>query len=162
MKQVMKLSIVTLLVIAASFVTTVTASHAAESEELRITRDAIHVQRCVQAQRPAPSFAVCRALMRGANQAEVSRRWVSSPALKTLLFNESSFNYLAINRAPCSAGGHATGLFQFCANTWKTVGCSAKYWRSATYQAMCGFWYIKRRYGTPAKALAFHNRKGWY
>ena len=140
------------------------AAHAqgSESPALAKARDDIHIKRCVDTNAPAPKYPVCRALMRGANQAEVSRRWVSSHDLRILLFKESSFNYLAVNPEPCAAGGHARGLFQFCDRTWAGVGCAKKYWRSATYQAMCGFWYIKARYGTPAKALAFHHRTGWY
>jgi len=33
---------------------------------------------------------------------------------------------------------------------------------SVTNQITLGLNYIKHRYGTPTKALAFHNRHGWY
>ena len=72
-------------------------------------------------------------------------------ALSRIIQKESSWNPSAAN--PSSS---ARGLFQMIAAN-----------RSAPYTDVAGHSreglnYIKNRYGTPAKALAFHNRNNWY
>lgn len=77
------------------------------------------------------------------------------PALERLVQKESSWNPRADN--PTST---AYGLFQFLAQTWKNYGASQT--DDPSIQAQLGLRYIKDRYGSPAAALEFHNRRGWY
>lgn len=72
-------------------------------------------------------------------------------ALSNIIQKESSWNPAAAN--PSSS---ARGLFQMIAAN-----------RSAPYTDVAGHSreglnYIKNRYGTPTRALAFHNRNNWY
>jgi len=84
--------------------------------------------------------------------------WGDGPqwnALSRLIQKESSWNPRAQN--PTST---AYGLFQFLNSTWGTVG--ARKTSNPAQQAQAGLTYIKRRYGSPMGALAFHNRNNWY
>jgi Transglycosylase SLT domain len=74
--------------------------------------------------------------------------WVQSPALWSLLKRESGLNPGASN--PSSS---AYGLFQFLNSTWASTG----YRRSADpyVQFLAGLTYIRRTYGSPARAWAF-------
>jgi len=54
----------------------------------------------------------------------------------------------------------ATGFGGFLTATWATVGCEKTY--DQYVQLECMVKYVSSRYGTPSKALEFHNRKGWY
>jgi SLT domain-containing protein len=88
----------------------------------------------------------------------LARGWGSGPewdAADRLIAKESSWNPNAQN--PTST---AFGLFQFLDSTWGSTG----YKKSASplIQAQAGFQYIGQRYGSPSKALAFHNANNWY
>lgn len=72
-------------------------------------------------------------------------------ALSRLIQKESSWNPNAAN--PTSS---ARGLFQ------KMTSIHGGVEGSAAGQAQWGLGYIRNRYGSPAAALAFHNRNGWY
>lgn len=72
-------------------------------------------------------------------------------ALVRLVQKESSWNPKAAN--PTSS---ARGLFQ------KMTSIHGGVEGSAAGQAKWGLNYIKGRYGSPSKALAFHNRNNWY
>lgn len=76
-------------------------------------------------------------------------------ALVALVQKESSWNPNAKN--PTST---AEGLFQFLAATRSAYGIKSG--ASVYDQTLAGAQYIKDRYGSPAKALAFHNRNNWY
>jgi hypothetical protein len=73
------------------------------------------------------------------------REWKS---LSVLWGRESAWNYRADN--PKST---AYGIAQVL-GTPRTS--------QVPYQVNKGLEYIKHRYGTPTRALAFHNRHGWY
>ncbi len=75
-------------------------------------------------------------------------------ALYTLVQKESSWNPNAQN--PTST---AYGLFQFLNGTWGPYG---KKTSDPAGQAQAGLAYIMDRYGSPSKALAFHNANNWY
>jgi len=72
-------------------------------------------------------------------------------ALHTLVQKESSWNPGAAN--PRSS---ARGLFQ------KMTSLHGPIERGAAGQARWGLNYIRRRYGSPSRALAFHRRNNWY
>lgn len=72
-------------------------------------------------------------------------------ALRELVHRESSWNPSAAN--PSSS---ARGLFQ------KMTSIHGPVEGSIAGQAKWGLNYIRRRYGSPSRALAFHNRNGWY
>jgi len=74
-----------------------------------------------------------------------------------LVARESSFNPEAAN--PKSS---AKGLFQFLDSTRKNYGGSKVDWSDPYQQAVAGLKYIKDRYGSPAKALAFWDKNGYY
>jgi len=73
------------------------------------------------------------------------REWYS---LFTLWNRESRWDYTANNRHSSAYG--IPQMLNMPENT------------SVTNQITLGLNYIKHRYGTPTKALAFHNRHGWY
>lgn len=75
-------------------------------------------------------------------------------ALEELVQKESSWNPTAQN--PTST---AFGLFQFLDGTWKNYGTKTS---DPAAQADAGLAYIRDRYGSPAKALAFHKKNNWY
>ncbi|MBI3180909.1 MAG: hypothetical protein HYZ28_02060 [Myxococcales bacterium] len=96
--------------------------------------------------------------VRAAKKAKVPASWASSPALKQLIDHESSWRVNADN--PTSS---AFGLFQFLDSTWKSYLPEVKYGtKSAYWQAVGGFRYIKARYGSPEKAWAFWQQHHWY
>lgn len=72
-------------------------------------------------------------------------------AIQQLVQKESGWNPNAAN--PVSS---ARGLFQ------KMTSAHGAVEGSAGGQAQWGLNYIRQRYGTPTKALAFHNRNNWY
>ena len=90
--------------------------------------------------------------------AAASRGWGTGPewdALSRLIQKESSFNPNAQN--PTST---AYGLFQFLNSTW--AGTGFKKSSDPAIQTAAGLRYIADRYGTPSRALAFHNANNWY
>jgi hypothetical protein len=98
----------------------------------------------------------------GGNEALVRTKamefgWDGRPwdALKAIINKESGFDSNAQN--PTST---AYGMFQFLDSTWRAVG--AKKTSDPAAQTDAGLRYIMQRYGTPEKALAFHNAHGWY
>lgn len=72
-----------------------------------------------------------------------------------LIQRESNWNPVAQN-----ATSTAFGLGQFLNSTWKTVGCVKT--KDPYIQIDCAVKYVKARYGTPQKAVKFHNRNGFY
>ncbi|WP_171056174.1 transglycosylase SLT domain-containing protein [Paenibacillus sinopodophylli] len=74
-----------------------------------------------------------------------------------LVARESSFNPNAKN--PKSS---AAGLFQFLDSTRKNYGGNKVDWSDPYQQAVAGIQYVKDRYGTPEKALAFWDKNGYY
>lgn len=76
-------------------------------------------------------------------------------AMDALMMKESGYNHLAKN--PRST---AFGMFQFLDSTWKSYGCAKS--SDPRQQIECGIRYIESRYGSPAKALAFHKANGYY
>ena len=54
----------------------------------------------------------------------------------------------------------AFGYAQFLNSTWKSVGCVKT--TDGYKQIDCAIDYIELRYGTPQKAVKFHNRHNWY
>lgn len=80
------------------------------------------------------------------------REW---EALYKLIQKESSWNPNAQN--PTST---AYGLFQFLNGTW--AGTGVRKTSDVEGQATAGLQYISQRYGTPAKAWAFHQKNNWY
>lgn len=76
-------------------------------------------------------------------------------ALVRLIQKESSWNPTADN--PTST---AFGLFQFLDSTRAAYGIGMT--TNPRTQAVAGLNYIQDRYGSPAAALAFHNRNNWY
>jgi len=77
------------------------------------------------------------------------------PALLEIVKRESGFNPVAQN--PKST---AFGLFQFLDSTWQGTGIPKT--EDPNSQIAAGLQYIKNRYGSPTKALSFHNKKGYY
>jgi len=72
-----------------------------------------------------------------------------------IIYRESNWNHLAQN-SKSSAFGYA----QFLNSTWETVGCVKT---SDPYkQVDCAIKYVKERYKTPKKALAFHQKNNYY
>lgn len=74
-----------------------------------------------------------------------------------LVARESSFNPGAKN--PAST---ASGLFQFLDATRRDYGFKGVNWSDPYHQSLAGLQYIKKRYGTPEKALKFWDENGWY
>jgi len=90
----------------------------------------------------------------------VTEKWDASEvsAFKQIIHKESSWRH---NKEHYADGkSSATGLAGFLNMTWSGVGCTRTY--DQYIQLECAIKYISNRYGTPTKALAFHNRKGWY
>ena len=54
----------------------------------------------------------------------------------------------------------AFGIFQFLPDTWGNYGYTKT--SNPVIQIKAGLRYIKVRYGSACKALAFHLRHGWY
>lgn len=76
-------------------------------------------------------------------------------ALETLVYRESSWRPDAQN--PTST---AFGLFQWLDQTWIGYGCTKT--TDVDHQAECGMRYIEKRYGSPSKAMEFHDKNNWY
>lgn len=72
-----------------------------------------------------------------------------------LIHRESTWNNLAQN--PNST---AFGYGQFLNSTWELVGC--KKTTDPDIQIDCTIKYIKAIYGTPQKAIVFHNANNYY
>jgi hypothetical protein len=83
--------------------------------------------------------------------------WVGNEwnALYALGMKESGFRNTAQN--PTST---AYGQWQFLDSTWRSMGY--KKTSDPRIQNEAGFKYIQQRYGTPSKALSFHNAHNWY
>ena len=77
------------------------------------------------------------------------------PYLNWIVQKESSGNPSAQN--PKSS---AYGLYQFLDGTWKGTGISKT--SDPVIQTQAAIKYIKQRYGTPAKAVDFWQKNGWY
>ena len=76
-------------------------------------------------------------------------------ALVEIIERESGFNPKAQN--PNST---AFGTMQFLDSTWELANCEKT--DDPYEQIDCGVTYIKVAYGTPEKALRFHDENGWY
>lgn len=72
-----------------------------------------------------------------------------------LIKRESKWNSEAKN-----ATSSAYGLGQFINSTWEIVGC--KKTSNAYKQIDCTIEYITKVYGTPKKAIEFHNKNNYY
>jgi hypothetical protein len=85
-----------------------------------------------------------------------ARGWTGAQwnALDWIVNKESSWNPTAQN--PSST---AFGLFQFLNGTWKGYGPKTS---DPQLQLQYGMQYIADRYGTPARAMAFHKGHNWY
>jgi hypothetical protein len=83
-----------------------------------------------------------------AQTAGVPESWASDPALLSLVAHESGWNRLSQN--PDSS---AFGLFQVIDRTWAEMGLAKT--SDPYFQAVAGFRYIERYYGTPERAWAF-------
>jgi len=75
--------------------------------------------------------------------------------LLALVQRESNFRHTAQN--PTST---AYGLFQFLDSTWKGLGAVKT--TDPEKQIELGIKYIQKRYGTPSKAIAYHNQYNSY
>jgi len=89
---------------------------------------------------------------------KVKVQWVKDneyTCLVELWRRESNWNPLSHNK---SSG--AFGIAHFMPDTWGTY----KYQKPTDpyIQVEAGLRYITKRYGSPCKALAFHDKKGWY
>jgi len=73
----------------------------------------------------------------------------NSRALVTLAKRESSYN-------PRARNGSCKGLFQL------KTSAPKRRWVNATWNTTVAISYMKRRYGSPAKALRHSYRYGWY
>lgn len=98
-----------------------------------------------------------RANFRYAQQVAPKYGWGSSEqaAWYELGMKESGWNNLAQN--PTST---AFGIGQFLDSTWGNYGFRKS--SDPAYQVNAMAEYIKRRYGSPSRALAFHRRNNWY
>lgn len=87
----------------------------------------------------------------------VTYTWDSSQweYFNELIIRESNWNPTAQN--PNSS---AYGIMQFLNSTWETVNCEKT--NKPEKQLVCGVEYIKQRYGTPEKAIEFHNINNYY
>ena len=72
-----------------------------------------------------------------------------------LIKRESNWNSEAKNRE-----SSAYGLGQFLNSTWKIVDC--KKTTNSYKQIDCTIDYIEKVYGTPKKAIEFHNKNNFY
>lgn len=95
--------------------------------------------------REAKIFAKAQGKKLAIEEWNSNREWHS---LYTLWMRESKWDYKADNKKST-----AYGIPQILDMPTDT---------SIIEQIQLGIKYIKSRYGTPTKALAFHNRNGWY
>lgn len=102
------------------------------------------------------AYQAARSSVQQALQAQgMPASWLE-PTLE-LIARESSFNPRAKN--PKST---ASGLFQFLDGTRANYGGTSVNWNDPYQQSLKGLQYIKDRYGTPEKALAFWDKNKWY
>lgn len=98
-----------------------------------------------------PSMAEMKIYAKKVGKQQALAEWNSNHewnALYTLWMKESKWDYRADNK-------HSTayGIPQILDMPTD---------KSIIEQIQLGIKYIKTRYGTPSKALAFHNKRGWY
>lgn len=79
----------------------------------------------------------------------------SRSAMVEIAHKESTFRPTTRNKRST-----AYGLYGFLNSTWKGTG--VKKTDCPNCQTEAAMRYIKARYGTPEKALAFHRKHGWY
>jgi hypothetical protein len=86
-----------------------------------------------------------------------ARGWTGAEAeaLHRLIMKESGYNNTAQN--PRST---AYGIFQFLDRTWGGYGVPKT--SDPRAQTEAGLRYIAARYGSPSRALQFHQSRGWY
>jgi membrane-bound lytic murein transglycosylase MltF len=72
-----------------------------------------------------------------------------------LIYRES--NWESNRKNPNSS---AFGLGQFLKSTWETVDCEKT--EDPYKQIDCAIKYVELRYGTPKKAIEWHNKNNWY
>lgn len=155
MKNLGWVTVITCIVVALLLATTTTAEAKTVSPHILTATTLCHKQ--------GPPKYVCNGIARATFRAKVPLRWASNPYLIKLLWRESSWNVCSINpsKRNCAyTGSRACGLFQFlpCRCFYPGYLVEAK----AFLQSICGFRYVKNRYGTPRKALNFHTQNGWY
>jgi len=75
----------------------------------------------------------------------------------TIIEKESQWVHSGAHNPSLSS---ASGLGGFLDSTWSLVGCEKTDDRME--QLRCTALYIQKVYGSPRKAVEFHNRKGWY
>jgi hypothetical protein len=97
--------------------------------------------------------AVSQPIKKALQEKGLPETWL--PYLMELTARESSWNPTADN--PTST---AYGLFQFLDKTWGGYGATKS--DDPYKQALAGIDYVKGRYGTPQKALAFWDKNKWY
>lgn len=98
-----------------------------------------------------PSMREMKILAKQEGKKQALQEWQSYRewnALYKLWMNESKWDYKADNKKST-----AYGIPQILDLPQDT---------SVYDQIQLGIKYIKHRYGTPTKALAFHNKNGWY
>lgn len=104
---------------------------------------------------PTGYVTASNAVTRALKDRNLPDSWLK-PTLE-LVARESSFRKDAKNSKSTAAG-----LFQFLDGTRKSYGGSKVDWDDPYQQAYAGVQYIKDRYGTPEKALAFWDKNKWY
>lgn len=134
-------------------------------------RLALVTRRCLAVRGSDMSRSTCRALATAAIE-RGKPAWAYNSALHELLRRESTWSPNAINDA-----SHACGLFQRLVKRphpqggrgcpWPISGAGTRHERvhhPAVDQARNGLKYIAERlgYGTPERALRFHDTHGWY
>lgn len=87
----------------------------------------------------------------------VTEKWNEAEAqhYDDLIYRESSWRHDAQN-----PGSSAFGLPQFLDSTWSYVGCQKT--TDPKIQIDCGIKYVEKVYGTPSKAISFHNKNNYY
>lgn len=119
---------------------------------------AISAQACINVPGSNMSRTSCRALASAAFEIDRAA-WAADPAMHELLRRESTWSPNAVNDK-----SGACGLFQRLPCPWPSS--TSPDWVGATplVQARNGVRYIRDRdgYGSPARALDFHDANGWY
>lgn len=118
-------------------------------------------RRCTDVNGSGMSRSTCRALATAAVDRRVAA-WAWSPALHELYRRESTWSPNAVNE---SSG--ACGLAQRYPCPWRYYGGTEspsddRVYAPALEQARNGLRYIAGRYGTPDRALAYHDARGSY
>lgn len=122
------------------------------------------VTRCVKAP-GRMTRKTCAALVQAAiSERGIPTRWAWDPKLHELYRRESTWSLNAVNER-----SGACGIAQRLPCPWKYRGGNAgpkddRVYVRPVVQCRNALRYIKDRpgYGTPARALAFHNSHGWY